>query len=117
MDLKRYYVKKIPCSEYEINHLESRFKKTPKTFRLMNRLSLRHKDMPGLVVDMSIVKMKMNVSNMTNSGIFEASEQYEIEIELEEHDKPIEDMDLLSNHLKKNDKNIYYVVNTTPIFQ
>jgi len=67
----------------------------------MNRLSLRHKDMPGLVVDMSIVKMKMNVSNMTNSGIFEASEQYEIEIELEEHDKPIEDMDLLSNHLKK----------------
>jgi len=103
---KTVLCKEIPCSEYEINHLESRFKKTPKTFRLMNRLSLRHKDMPGLVVDMSIVKMKMNVSNMTNSGIFEASEQYEIEIELEEHDKPIEDMDLLSNHLKKTIKYI-----------
>lgn len=103
---KTVLCKEIPCSEYEINNLESKFKKTPKTFRLMNRLSLRHENMPGLVVDMSIVKMKMNVSNMTNSGIFEASEQYEIEIELEEHDKQIEDIDLLSNHLKKTIKYI-----------
>lgn len=93
--------KEIPCTEYEINTIEAKFKKTQKTFRLMNRLSLKHKDMPGLVIDMSIVKMKQNVTKLNDSGIFDMPEQYELEIELEEHSKPLDHIDTLNGNIKK----------------
>jgi len=92
--------KETPCSEYEITNIETKFKKFRKTFRLMNRLTLRHANMPGVLIDMSIVKMKTNVSKMGNSGIFETSELYEIEIELEEHNKPIEPL-AVAQYIKK----------------
>jgi hypothetical protein len=105
--------KEIPCSEYEIKTLQDKFKKYRKTFRLMNRLTLKHPDMPGILIDMSIVKMKTNVSKMGQSGIFESMEIYEIEIEIEEHDKPIENLDIISNYIKKTIKYILCGKNDT----
>ena len=98
---KNVLCKETPCSEYEITNIISKFNKNRKTFRLMNRLTLKHDDMPGVFIDMSIVKMKTNVSKMGKSGIFESLEIYEIEIELEEHNKPIEHLEVLSNYIKK----------------
>ena len=110
---KTVLCQETPCSEYEIKTIESNFNKSNKTFRLMNRLTLKHKDMPGFVIDMSIVKMKTNVSKMSKSGIFESIEIYEIEIELEEHDKPIDNVDIISNYIKKTIKYILCGKNDT----
>jgi hypothetical protein len=59
-----------------------------KSFRYMNRLTLTHPDMKGLVVDLSIVKSAMfkdqlvREKKFSSSQLFQQAETYEIEIEL-----------------------------------
>jgi hypothetical protein len=59
-----------------------------KSFRYMNRLTLTHPEMKGIVVDLSIVKSAMNRDQLarekkfSSSQLFQQAETYEIEIEL-----------------------------------
>jgi len=110
---KNVLCQESPCSEFEIKTIETEFNKSSKTFRLMNRLTLKNKDMPGFVIDMSIVKMKTNVTKMTKSGIFESIEIYEIEIEVDEHNEKIINVDDLTNSIKKTIKYILSGKNDT----
>ena len=110
---KNVLCQETPCSEFEIKTIETEFNKSKKTFRLMNRLTLKNKDMPGFVIDMSIVKMKTNVTKMSKSGIFESNEIYEIEIEIDEHNEKIINIDDLTNYIKKTIKYILSGKNDT----
>jgi len=68
----------------------------------MTRLTLQHPNMPGFIIDMSIVKMRHNALHFKDSGVFEEQELYEIELELNDHYKPIQDVSKMSEHIKKN---------------
>ena len=70
-----------------IDNLLSKWKDSKKVFRLINRVTYIHPDLP-VKVDLSIVKSsnkrgKFMISeyNIENSGLFENPEKYEIEIE------------------------------------
>ena len=70
-----------------------------KLYRLMNRISLQHDSMKELVVDMSIVKSK--ISNVfKDSNVVHSNEEYEIEIEMNEHENTI-DVKKINEYFKK----------------
>ncbi|ADX05869.1 putative mRNA capping enzyme [Organic Lake phycodnavirus 1] len=98
--------KEVPMNKTVIDEIYSKWKNTKKTFRLMTRLTLQHPNMPGFIIDMSIVKMRHNALHFKDSGVFEEQELYEIELELNDHYKPIQDVSKMSEHIKKTIKYI-----------
>jgi len=93
--------KELPVSKTTIEEVYSKWKTTKKTFRLMTRLTLHNPSMPGMVVDMSIVKMKHNALHFKNSGVFEEAEIYEIEVETTEHSNVVQPITPLAEDIKK----------------
>lgn len=74
--------KEIDTNDLQIQQIINTWDDTPKTFRLLNRLSAVHKDMPGIRIDLSVVKMNtMESITMKKSKVMDAKERYEIEIE------------------------------------
>lgn len=98
--------KELPVSKSTIEEVYSNWKGSKKTFRLMTRLTLTHPAMPGLFVDMSIVKMKQNALNFSECGIFEQDEIYEVELEVAEKNKKLDTITELANDIKKTIKYI-----------
>jgi len=66
-----------------VRQLISEWANTRKNFRYINRVSFNHPLMP-IRVDMSVVKSSLNQKqyNIQDSGVFGASETYEIEVEV-----------------------------------
>ena len=74
--------KKIISSE-EINEIVGELKNVKKFYRLIKRFTFNHPDYP-VNIDLSIVKeSKTKYYNIKESNIFDGSEKYEIEIELD----------------------------------
>ena len=112
-DFKIAISKEINCTDLEIKDIFDKWTRTKKTFRLMTRLTLKHDDMPGLVVDLSIVKMKKNSIKLSDSGIFGLDETYEIEIEIDNHTTKVSDVTTLAGYIKKTIKYILCGKNDT----
>ena len=68
----------------EIVNLYKNWKDLRKIYRLMNRVSVKNKLFPGIVVDFSIVKEKniVNKETFKESNLINIEEKYEIEIEI-----------------------------------
>lgn len=98
--------KELPVSKTTIDEVYSDWKGSKKTFRLMTRITLTNPAMPGIFIDMSIVKMKQNALNFSECGIFDQDEIYEVELEVAEQSKPLENLTHLANDIKKTIKYI-----------
>ena len=81
-----------------------------KSYRYMNRVSLRHKDMPNIQVDLSIVKSVKRHDNLLKekefslSKLFDEPDGYEVEIEILQSVLDKEHYIKLINDLKKTIK-------------
>jgi hypothetical protein len=84
--------------------LEEKWSELRKKFRLMNRITFRHKDYP-LKVDLSIVKSSGVSSTFNDSGVVYAPETYEIEIEVD-NAKVMLDGDNLGRKIRKIIKHV-----------
>lgn len=62
--------------------IEENWSELRKNYRLMNRITFNHKDYP-LKVDLSIVKSSRDANTFSDSGVVNAPEFYEIEIEVD----------------------------------
>jgi hypothetical protein len=82
--------KEISLREMDVNvkQIMKTWKAMDKSYRYMNRISLIHPDMPGVVVDLSVVKSAkkdrqlLKEKEFSLSKLFETPEEYEVEIEL-----------------------------------
>ena len=78
-----------------------------KSFRYMNRLTLTHPDIKGLVVDLSIVKSAMKGDQLvrekkfSSSQLFQQAETYEIELELTDLPYLSKNMKPVFDHMQK----------------
>ena len=82
--------KEISLNEVDpnIKQLIKGWSSIDKSYRYMNRISLVHPDMPGIIVDLSVVKSAkkdeklLKEKEFSLSKLFDSPEEYEIEIEL-----------------------------------
>ena len=84
-----YKLKKIQPRCRNHPRIIDKWSDNKKTFRLINRTTLKHDKYP-LKVDLSIVRSSKKIDRnyvpeyrFTNSGVLESSMEYEIEIELD----------------------------------
>ena len=88
----------IDKHQKNIKNILYNWDKLRKSYRLMNRISLIHKDLIGFQIDFSIVKFSNNLKD-----IFNIKEGYEIELEITSRD--IEDI-IIEKNVKKGIKYI-----------
>ncbi len=75
-------------SDKRIDEIQTNSSVSDKSFRYMTRISLTHPDLPGIQVDLSIVKSVKNRGDLVKEKTFSASrlfseeETYEVELEL-----------------------------------
>jgi SAM-dependent methyltransferase len=85
-------------ADLTVKQLLKAWSSADKSYRYMNRVTLIHPNMPGVVVDLSVVKSAKKQDRLLKekefgvSKLFEMPESYEIEVEL----KPTIDKDSLS---------------------
>ena len=110
-----YQNEEMIISTDEINSIIGQLKNVKKFYRLIKRFTFNHEDYP-VNIDLSIVKESKNkFYNIKESNIFDGSEKYEIEIELD-NDKINDSTDFkqLDGKIKKLIKIILSGLQDTP---
>jgi len=99
-------------TDVSVKELLSVWDKSDKSYRYMNRVSLTNENMPGIVIDLSVVKSAKKQDRLLKekefgvSKLFEMPEGYEIEIELKPLELNKESITKLLQDLKKTIKYI-----------
>lgn len=100
----------LKSSDVGVKQLLTSWNSADKSYRYMNRVTLINKSMPGIVVDLSVVKSAKKQERLLKekefgvSKLFEMPESYEIEIELKPVELNKESIKKLLDDLKKTIK-------------
>ena len=104
----------IDETDNRVKQVVSMWEDTPKTFRLMNRLSASHPEWKGIRVDLSVVKS--NIGNVREhrtikqSNVFQSRERYEIELEYENLDETLDVKSVYREQLSRIKRVISYIL-------
>lgn len=104
----------IDETDNRVKQVVSLWEETPKTFRLMNRLSASHPEWKGIRVDLSVVKS--NIGNVREhrtikqSNVFQSRERYEIELEYENLDEALDVKNVYREHLGRIKRVVSYIL-------
>ena len=97
----------LQAEDPKVLQLLQNWNQMDKSFRYMNRLTLTHPDMKGVVVDLSIVKSAMfkdqlvREKKFSSSQLFQQAETYEIEVELTDLPYIYKNSQPVFDHLQK----------------
>ena len=105
----------LKTTDISVKQIVKAWSSTDKSYRYMNRVTLTNPDMPGIVVDLSVVKSAKKQDKLLKerdfgvSKLFESPEGYEIEIELKPEQTFLKSKETIVKLLDDLKKTIKYV--------